>query len=503
MLSISAHNAISARGEALTQQLAQAAIAHHPVVSPFEELERWLSRRSQVLHLQLTLLRDAAGPDGDAEAEHALAQRYRDGLDALTRTIAERYRETIEARMPLGKIAHVVAEDGKRFVPLDADELARRMARFEQRVGAEMEMHRCFSFGPPPRRAALIDDLRQEADAIESLLCELKEQLDALNLPTVDLQGRVAQTLARLRAERHATVIDAGLHQGWLRACEQGCLHAVQAIVQAVPEAERRPFIDRLGPDGRNAFHLACAQQDLALATWLVQLGADPLARTGLGLLPMQLATHHDRGERTRTLLAWLALHRADPLARDENGRSALNEAAYHGNRSAIGWLLQHGASLCERDIQQRTPLHAAAAGGDAATIALLLALGADPHARNAAGERPIFEACRMGQAEAMQAFLDAGVWLNAQEREHLRLSGMVTSEKVVMACAEPLRRALAQLSTQTKAAPKAGAEPGRDLPKMGKADGTGTKPTASVNAASQARPVIGLPQALQRLLRR
>lgn len=503
MLSISAHNAISACAEALTQQMAQAAIAHHPVVSPFEELERWLSRRSQVLHLQLTLLRDEAAPHGDANAERALAQRYRDELDALTRTIAARYRETIEARMPPGKIAHVVAEDGKRFVPLDADELGRRMARFEQRLAAEMEMHRCFSFGPPPRRAALIDDLRQEADVIESLLSELKEQLDALNLPTVELQSRAAQTLARLRGERHATVIDAGLHQGWLRACEQGCLHAVQAIVQAVAETERRTFIDRLGPDGRNAFHLACAQQDLALATWLLQLGADPLARTALGHLPMQLATHHDRGERTRTLLAWLALHRADPLARDENGRSALNEAAYHGNRSAIGWLLEHGASLCERDIQQRTPLHAAAAGGHAATVALLLARGADPHARNAAGERPIFEACRMGQVEAMQAFLDAGLWLNAQEREHLRPSGMVTAENVFMACAEPLRRALAQLSAQTKAAPKAGAEPGRDLPKTGKTDGMGPKPAANVNAASQARPVMGLPQALQRLLRR
>lgn len=528
MLSISAHNALSARADALTQQMAQAAIAHHPVVSPVEELERWLSRRSQVVHLQLRLLRDDGrdeGRDGADEglaatdAQQALAKRYLAELDALAATIAARYRETIEARIPDTRAAHVVAEDGSGLVRLDADELARRVARFEGRLEDEMAVHRRFSFGPPCRWAALRADLEHEWTALEAMLCELKDQLDALNLPTVEQQARAAQALARLRGERHATMVDAGLHQGWLQACREGRLDVVHAVVQAVvqavpetvPDAERRAFIDRPGPDGRNAFHLACEHHELALAVSLLRLGADPHRRTETGRLPIQLATHEDHGERTRTLLAWLKIQGADPLARDDNGRSALNEAAYHGNRSAIGWLLEQGASLAERDRQQRTPLHAAAAAGHAATVTLLLACGADPQARNAAGERPIFEACRMGRVDAMRAFLDAGQWLDADERRQLQQSGMVAETAVAQACGAPLRAALAQTVPAMHAGANAaavsacGTTTGKGMAEQREGMAAATadaaaKVAATADAASKARPAPRLPPALRRL---
>lgn len=516
MLSVSAHNALSARADALTQQMAQAAITHHPVVSPVEELERWLSRRSQVVHLQLRLLRDDAREGADEalaapDAQQALARRYVAELDALAAAIAARYRETIEARMPEAKTAHVVAEDGSGLVRLDADELARRVARFGQRLEDEMAVHRRFSFGPPTRWAALRADLEHEWTALEAMLCELKDQLDALNLPTVEQQARVAQALARLRGERHATVVDAGLHQGWLQACKEGRLDVVQAVLQTVPDAERRAFIDRPGPDGRNAFHLACEHHELALAVSLLRLGADPHRRTETGRLPIQLATHEDHGERTRTLLAWLKIQGADPLARDDNGRSALNEAAYHGNRSAIGWLLEQGASLAERDRQQRTPLHVAAAAGHAATVSLLLARGADPQARNAAGERPIFEACRMGRVDAMRTFFDAGQWLDADERRQLQQSGMVGETAVAQACGAPLRAALAQ-TVPAVHAPANAASPGaygamtgkgRAEQPVGMAAATAdpaSKVAATADVASKARPAPRLPPALRRL---
>ncbi|MCT9073429.1 ankyrin repeat domain-containing protein [Cupriavidus gilardii] len=527
MLSISAYNALSARADALMQQMAQAAIAHHPVVSPIEELERWLSRRSQVLHLQLALLRDADAAEGAAigaqqtqqteqteqtdrteQAQQALTQRYLAELDALAATIAARYRETIEARMPDTKIARVVAEDGSGLVPLDAGELARRVARFGQRLDDEMAVHRRFAFGPPRRWAALRADLEHEWSALEAMLYELKEQLDALNLPTVEQQARIAQAVARLRGERHAGVVDAGLHQGWLQACREGRLDVVLAVVQTVPPGERLAFVDRPGLDGRTAFHLACEHHEFALAVSLLKLGADPHRRTEAGRLPMQLATHEDHGERTRTLLAWLKIQGADPLARDDNGRSALNEAAYHGNRAAIGWLLEQGASLAERDRQQRTPLHAAAAAGHAATVSLLLALGADPQARNGAGERPIFEACRAGRVEAMRAFLDAGLWLDADERRQLQQGGMVGETAVAQACGAPLRAALAQtvpaVDARVHAAVNAaamgadGATAGEGM--KGKAEQRAATAAAAADLTSKARPVPRLPPALRRL---
>jgi Ankyrin repeats (3 copies)/Ankyrin repeat len=160
-----------------------------------------------------------------------------------------------------------------------------------------------------------------------------------------------------------------------------------------------------LGSGGRNGFHFACEQGELVIANFLIQgAGAEINGRTDRGRLPIHLATHQDRGERTRTLLDLLVLRGANIQDVDFEGRTPLNEAAHCGNITAIPWLLQKGASLKARDKQGRTPLHVAAAGA----VTCLLDQGADPSVLNQAEERPLFEAILKGKSEIAKIFFVA-----------------------------------------------------------------------------------------------
>lgn len=434
MLTIDLRNILSARADKLTDEMADINKRNYSATAPLDDLQRWLSRRLHVLDLQRSLL---AGADQTDMA--ALHERYEAELDVLQREIRDRHAELIDARGASPVPVLVVSEDGKTMVPLDHAERARRLERFEARLNDEMSTHRRFRFGPPERRATLLADLAQEWTVLEELLGEVKQRKDDLNVPAVDETTRIAEQLKSVRREQRDAALHASYHEGWLLACQRGDLATVLSVLDEVPAAERKSFVNRPGPEGMAAWHLACEAHDLPLATLLLRHGACADLPTELERAPLFVAVRVDRGNRTRTFLDWLVWQGAVPHARDRNGRSALNEAAWHGNVAAMRWLAEQGLDLHERDCHRRTALHVAAAAGHGPAVAWLLQQGADPHAANAAGERPIFEAARNGRGAAMRAFLDAGYWLNAEERRQLRDGGMLTAPAIVQACNEPL----------------------------------------------------------------
>lgn len=456
MLTIALRNAFAARTEKLTAEMADIALRHHPCIAPLEDLERWLSRRSQVLYLQKSLLA-CAGPEDMA----ALPQRYEAELDVLQQQIRDRHAETMHARSAGVRPAHVVSEDGTRMVCLDHAEQARRMERFDARLRDEMAAHRRFRFGTFDRRGDLLADLEQEWAVMEQLIDELKQRMDELNLPAVDSSTRIGRQLSRVCRERRDAARDAGYHEGWLLACRRGDLPMVLTVLDEMPAAERKAFVDRLGPDGLSAWHLACEAHDLPMATLLLRHGACADLATELERPPLFVAVRVDRGDRTRTFLDWLLWQGAALHTRDQNGRSALNEAAWHGNVAAMRWLVEHGLDLHEHDCHRRTALHVAAAAGHGLAVTWLLRQGADPHARNAAGERPIFEAVRLGKAAAMRAFVDAGYWLDADERRQLRDSGMLSDPAIAHACNAPLTALLVPAGPASVAAASQGRDSG------------------------------------------
>jgi hypothetical protein len=74
----------------------------------------------------------------------------------------------------------------------------------------------------------------------------------------------------------------------------------------------------------------------------------------------------------------------------NQNGRRALNWAAWYDHADAVRFLLARGAALEGRNRTLNTPLHHAAEAGALHSLRALLAAGADPNAVNLNGNRPV-----------------------------------------------------------------------------------------------------------------
>ncbi|KAL8929307.1 MAG: hypothetical protein Q9208_001390 [Pyrenodesmia sp. 3 TL-2023] len=79
----------------------------------------------------------------------------------------------------------------------------------------------------------------------------------------------------------------------------------------------------------------------------------------------------------------------ADPNQTDDEGQTALHQAAWRGHTHLVQFLLDSGADLTLRDKTGQTALHHAASNGPTATVELLLDNGADPRAEDNNGRKP------------------------------------------------------------------------------------------------------------------
>jgi hypothetical protein len=105
----------------------------------------------------------------------------------------------------------------------------------------------------------------------------------------------------------------------------------------------------------------------------------------------------------------------ASPVARDEDGSTALYQAAVGGRAWAVGALLRAGAPPDELSAGEGegTPLCGAASWGYLATIRILLAGGADPNLSEEGGITPLIWAATGGWDECVWELLEAGADLN------------------------------------------------------------------------------------------
>lgn len=438
----SVFNRFSARAEHLHASVAQLVAQRDAEISPFEEEEQWLRRRLRVLDLQFALLCENPRPGPETPDD-----RYQAALNALAREFVGQHRQRLDSRL-----SDIVPrlQDGRL-----GGEVARRehsIRQFEERVAREMESHRGFRIDrPAPQQQELARDLDQERQSLQTILRQLEDSIAAMSDAMERTASGLTERMANLRREREAAQADIHAHENWLTACRQGDLHNVIEGMGAVPANARADFINRLGNGGRNGLHFACEANELVIAGLLRSAGGRLDAPTDRGRLPIHLACRRDLGEPTRMLLSWLRGNGADLNACDGNGRGPLNEAAHHGNLTAVLWLLKHGSALTACDRHRRTALHVAAAAGHREVVDQLLALGADPSSINGAGERPLVEAIRNGHAVVAQVFLDRGLWLTATESAALRSSAAWTLRAVRHAFYAPLERQLSDQQAQSE----------------------------------------------------
>jgi len=131
--------------------------------------------------------------------------------------------------------------------------------------------------------------------------------------------------------------------------------------------------------DGSTALHWAIHWENADAVDMLLKAGADPQAKTRLGMTPLFMAAEIG----SPTLVAKLLAAGADPnLAALSNGEMPLMAAARSGNVDAVKALLDAKANVAARDtLRGTTALSWAAEQNHAAIVKLLLSRGADANA--------------------------------------------------------------------------------------------------------------------------
>lgn len=177
-----------------------------------------------------------------------------------------------------------------------------------------------------------------------------------------------------------------------LRATRHGDVNQLQRIFARQPEAR-----EATGHMGRRPLHVAVESEQLDLARFLLESGADVNGTRGGGDTPLFWAPNAEIAE---TLIrAGASLH-----AKDLAGREPIHWAAQFARPDVIRLLLDHGCDVNVRDERRHTPLHWATGASSGAFIhicdmtdprsldcvRLLVERGADVNARGTDGNVPL-----------------------------------------------------------------------------------------------------------------
>lgn len=101
-------------------------------------------------------------------------------------------------------------------------------------------------------------------------------------------------------------------------------------------------------------------------------------------------------------------------FCRDNQARTPLILAAFHGKRAAVELLLASKGDINDRDIFGRTPLHWAAQNGYPDVVEILLASQADANVRETNGNTPLHFAASLGRKAVVEVLLAHNAEVNA-----------------------------------------------------------------------------------------
>lgn len=152
--------------------------------------------------------------------------------------------------------------------------------------------------------------------------------------------------------------------------------------------AENGPDVNALGPYDTPALHWLVRIEDIELVEKLLEAGADPNLRTGLGLSSLSLAIENMDVDMVLLLLAY----GADVVQPDWTGETPLMQAARTGSYEIVKALLDQGAEIDVREQNyQQTALMIGVRSGFSDVVSLLLSRGADVNVQTLPGAVPDF----------------------------------------------------------------------------------------------------------------
>jgi len=151
------------------------------------------------------------------------------------------------------------------------------------------------------------------------------------------------------------------------------------------------------------ALHYAAQQDNLPVARFLVENGADVNARILDDITPLHWAATNGKTEIAQYLLENGAL--IDAI--DDNKETPLHYALKEGHPDFALLMIEKGADINATDRDHISVFFRATEIGDQRIIKLLLKKGADVNAATITNWTPLYEAVRNGEAETLKLLLD------------------------------------------------------------------------------------------------
>uniref|UniRef100_A0A8D3E7I7 Ankyrin repeat domain 52a n=1 Tax=Scophthalmus maximus TaxID=52904 RepID=A0A8D3E7I7_SCOMX len=174
--------------------------------------------------------------------------------------------------------------------------------------------------------------------------------------------------------------------------------------------------IDEPNGFGNTALHVACYMGQEAVATELVNHGANVNQPNRCGYTPLHLAAVSTNGA---LCLELLVNNGADVNQQSKEGKSPLHMAAIHGRFTRSQILIQNGGEIDCVDKYGNTPLHVAAKYGHELLISTLMTNGADTARRGIHGMFPLHLAVLYGFSDCCrnkEHVLSAGFDINTPD---------------------------------------------------------------------------------------
>ena len=204
----------------------------------------------------------------------------------------------------------------------------------------------------------------------------------------------------------------------WLGLCMTAfCAHASQSDsemlvaaiekgdLQSVQERVAKKNVDAILSNAMTALHIATYHDQLGVAQYLLDTGADPDIANRYGVTPLMLAGANG----DNAFVSLLLKAGADPNKTSPEGETPLMLAARTGKLDCVESLLDKGADPnATESWEEQTALMWAAAEGHAPVTRRLLDAGADAGSKSKAGLSAFHYAARQGKISAVQTFLES-----------------------------------------------------------------------------------------------
>uniref|UniRef100_A0A8C0H959 Ankyrin-1 n=1 Tax=Chelonoidis abingdonii TaxID=106734 RepID=A0A8C0H959_CHEAB len=186
---------------------------------------------------------------------------------------------------------------------------------------------------------------------------------------------------------------------------ERGELPHVPASLHPASQVPALLFTPLSLQNGYTPLHIAAKQNQLEMASSLLQYGASANAESMQGVMPLHLAAQEGHADMAVLLIS----KQANGNLGNKSGLTPLHLVAQEGHVPVADVLIRHGVTVDPATRMGFTPLHIASHYGNIKLVKFLLQHQADVNAKTKLGYTPLHQAAQQGHTDIVTLLLKHG----------------------------------------------------------------------------------------------